>query len=117
MEFNNPFLKEGKWFKGNVHIHTTNSDGKLSVEEIVKIYRENSYNFIFITDHNKITFYQSPYDDFLVIKGVEFNKNSLHILGLDLNENFSIESLSPQEIINKIYSYRNIEDEIMLFHK
>ncbi|MGC8976493.1 MAG: PHP domain-containing protein [Candidatus Ratteibacteria bacterium] len=102
MEFNNPFLKEGKWFKGNVHIHTTNSDGKLSVEEIVKIYRENSYNFIFITDHNKITFYQSPYDDFLVIKGVEFNKNSLHILGLDLNENFSIESLSPQEIINKI---------------
>ncbi|HOM27482.1 MAG TPA: CehA/McbA family metallohydrolase [bacterium] len=102
MEFNNPFLKEGKWFKGNAHIHTTNSDGKLSPEEIVEIYRENFYNFLFITDHNKITDYQSPYEDFLVIKGAEYSKNGFHILGLGLKENFNTENLSPQEIINKI---------------
>lgn len=102
MEFNNPFIEEGKWFKGNVHIHTTNSDGKLSPKEIVEIYRRNFYNFLFITDHNKITDYQSPYNDFLTIKGAEFNKDSFHILGLDLIDTFSTESLSPQEIINRI---------------
>jgi hypothetical protein len=102
MEFRNPFSEEGRWFKGNIHIHTKNSDGSLSPEEIVKIYRENNYNFLFITDHNKITDYKSPFSDFLIIKGVEFNKNGFHILGLDLNEIFDIENLSPQEIINKI---------------
>lgn len=38
MKFNNPFEKTGKWFKGNLHTHTKNSDGKFSPEEIVKIY-------------------------------------------------------------------------------
>jgi hypothetical protein len=102
MKFNNPFKSEGKWFKGNLHIHTTNSDGKFLPEDIVKVYRENSYNFLFITDHNKITDSQSKYNDFLVIKGAEYNKNSFHILGLDLDKNFITENLSPQEIINRI---------------
>jgi hypothetical protein len=102
MKFENPFLEEGMWFKGNLHIHTKNSDGSLSPEEIVKIYRENNYHFLFITDHNKITDYQSPYSDFLTIKGIEFSQNEFHILGLDLNEIFDTKDLSPQGIINKI---------------
>lgn len=104
MEFKNPFSEKGKWFKGNLHIHTKNSDGVLTPEEIVKVYRENSYNFLFITDHNKITDYKSPYPDFLTIKGIEFNKDNFHILGLDLNEFFDTENLSLQEIIDKINS-------------
>ncbi|MCS7180387.1 MAG: hypothetical protein NZ891_03445 [bacterium] len=102
MEFNNPFSIKGKWFKGNIHIHTKNSDGKLSPEEVVHVYRENLYNFLFITDHNKITNFESPYNNFLTIKGIEFNKESFHILGLSINEFFSTENLSAQEIINKI---------------
>jgi hypothetical protein len=25
----NPFLTKGQWYKGNLHTHTTNSDGRL----------------------------------------------------------------------------------------
>ncbi|MCM8785470.1 MAG: hypothetical protein NC827_06245 [Candidatus Omnitrophica bacterium] len=101
MEFFNPFEEEGKWFKGNIHTHTRNSDGKFLPEEIVKIYKENSYDFLFITDHNKITDYKSPFNDFLTIKGIEFNKDGFHILGLDIEQSFSTENLTVQQIIKK----------------
>lgn len=104
MEFKNPFTKAGFWFKGNIHTHTKNSDGRLSPEEIVRMYKENKYDFLFLTDHNKITECKISFKDFIVIEGVEFNKNNFHILGLNLNKIFSIENLTLQEIINKINS-------------
>ena len=49
--FDNPFEAEGSWFKGNVHTHTTNSDGHMTPEQIVLRYREAGYDFLSITDH------------------------------------------------------------------
>lgn len=47
----NPYAVSGKWYKGNLHTHTTRSDGTLSPEEIVKWYEDNGYSFLAITDH------------------------------------------------------------------
>ncbi len=102
MEIKNPFKENGKWLKGCIHIHTTNSDGKFSPQEIVKIYKDNLYDFLFITDHNKITKFENYYEDFILIPGVEFNKNNFHILGLNIEENFPTDNLTEQEIINQI---------------
>jgi len=44
-----------RWFKGNTHAHTARSDGDSTPEEVTKWYRENGYNFLFITDHETIT--------------------------------------------------------------
>ena len=44
-----------RWFKGNTHAHTLQSDGDSTPEEVTKWYRENGYNFLFITDHETIT--------------------------------------------------------------
>ena len=44
-----------RWFKGNTHTHTLNSDGDSTPEEVVKWYRDNGYNFLVLTDHEKIT--------------------------------------------------------------
>ncbi|MBN1186057.1 MAG: CehA/McbA family metallohydrolase [Bacteroidales bacterium] len=44
-----------KWYKGNTHIHTTYSDGKLIPAEVVATYKTDGYDFIFITDENRIT--------------------------------------------------------------
>ncbi len=49
--FNNPFKVEGNWFKGNVHMHTTNSDGTKTPEELIDIYVDTGYDFISFTDH------------------------------------------------------------------
>jgi hypothetical protein len=41
----------GKWFKGNLHMHTTRSDGRLDVAEAAAYYKQRGYDFIAITDH------------------------------------------------------------------
>ena len=35
------FSEEGQWYKGNLHSHTTNSDGRLKPEEAVKLYKNH----------------------------------------------------------------------------
>lgn len=44
-----------RWFRGNLHTHTLNSDGDAAPDDVVKWYRENGYNFVVITDHEYIT--------------------------------------------------------------
>lgn len=39
--------------KGDLHMHTTWSDGALSLEEMVNLCRQKGYEFIAITDHSK----------------------------------------------------------------
>ena len=43
------------WFKGNTHTHTLESDGDSTPEEVVRWYREHGYDFLVITDHDKVT--------------------------------------------------------------
>jgi len=44
---------EGTWLKGNTHIHSTNSDGGKTVDELARMYASEGYDFLFITDHWK----------------------------------------------------------------
>ena len=44
-----------RWYKGNLHTHTVNSDGDSTPEEVTAWYREHGYNFLVLSDHNKIT--------------------------------------------------------------
>jgi hypothetical protein len=39
----------------NTHTHTLESDGDSAPEEVVRWYREHGYDFLVITDHDKIT--------------------------------------------------------------
>jgi hypothetical protein len=48
---NLPFDKPGRFWRGNLHTHTTRSDGGLSVPEVVAAYRGQGYDFLAITDH------------------------------------------------------------------
>jgi len=50
----NPFSMEGEWYKGNLHTHTNNSDGDLPTAQMAEQYRVAGYDFLCITDHNKV---------------------------------------------------------------
>ncbi len=39
------------WYRGNTHIHTTASDGGLSVPELSRLYGKAGYDFLVQTDH------------------------------------------------------------------
>lgn len=44
-----------KWYKGNLHTHTLNSDGDSSPDEVSRWYREHGYHFLVLSDHNYLT--------------------------------------------------------------
>lgn len=48
---NLPFDKPGRFYRGNLHTHSTLSDGRLSPERVCQFYREHGYDFISLTDH------------------------------------------------------------------
>ena len=83
-----------RWYKGNLHTHTINSDGDSSPDAVARWYKEHRYNFLFLTDHD----YRTDPDGlnsifaaeerFLLIAGEEvtsgFEEKPLHVNGLDL---------------------------------
>ena len=48
----------GKWLKGNVHTHTTVSDGQRTPLDTAKLYADSGYDFLAITDHDIPSFMQ-----------------------------------------------------------
>ena len=86
------FSQSLNWYKGNTHTHTINSDGDSTPANVAEWYRENRYNFLFITDHEHVT-NVAPLNDlhgkpgvFIVISGQEvtdsFGGKPLHMNGL-----------------------------------
>ena len=47
-----------KWFKGNIHTHTTESDGDDNPENVVRWYRRHGYDFLVLSDHNHLTLFE-----------------------------------------------------------
>lgn len=45
------FTAKGRFWRGNLHTHSTRSDGVLSPEEVCRRYKAEGYDFIALTDH------------------------------------------------------------------
>lgn len=102
----------------DLHIHTTNSDGELSVKEILKMSEEKGIKAISFCDHNVLGAYKeiknmkvTDYFSGKIIPGIEFNmryKGKLfHILGY----NFDIEKLEKSKYIDRRTEKELIEEE------
>lgn len=48
-------LANQKWLKGNIHTHTTESDGDASPQHVAEWYKQHGYDFLVISDHNHLT--------------------------------------------------------------
>ena len=67
-------IDKGGWYKGNTHTHTDLSDGRLDPASVTRIYRENGYSFIALTDHCRYGIHEDLCTDgFLVLPGVELD--------------------------------------------
>ncbi len=64
--------ENGQFYKANLHCHTTCSDGKLSPEEVKRIYKEHGYSVIAYTDHDVLLSHSDLDDEnFLALHGYE----------------------------------------------
>ena len=63
----------GHRYKGNLHAHSTNSDGRLAPEAVVDDFRAHGYQFLCLSDHDVFTDYSAAFntDDFIVLPGIE----------------------------------------------
>lgn len=75
------FRSPGRWFRGNLHTHTTSSDGTGSRHEVAEWYAAQGYDFLSITDHNKWD-NGGNHGSLLLIPGIEYT--DAHILAWDL---------------------------------
>jgi hypothetical protein len=87
LQFSNPFSSPGKWFKGNLHTHSTNSDGQLAPEEVIDWYRSRGYHFLALTEHRIPSPTERLADEFLLISGIEMDGidptvGLYHLIGL-----------------------------------
>ncbi len=44
-----------RWYKGNTHAHTTNSDGDTPPADVARWYKAHGYSFLVLSDHNVFT--------------------------------------------------------------
>lgn len=105
MEINTTaFSKNGHWYKGNLHTHTNLSDGTLSPEQVIELYKKSGYSFLAITDHNLFNAYpQFSTGTFLLISGTEltpgFDKEDrvlMEAMESFKNDTFSLAHASPE---------------------
>ena len=76
---------ELRWFKGNLHTHTINSDGDSSPDAVARWYKERRYHFLALTDHNYfsdpqgLNAFLAAKDRFLLITGEEVTSHYLKV--------------------------------------
>jgi len=79
----------GNWYKGSVHVHTTNGSGRLSLSQAASFYAGGGYDFICVTD-KRVPIRRAEPDKvlpLLVIDGMELEGNDdsgafLHVVCL-----------------------------------
>ena len=97
-----PFDKPGQFYRGNLHTHSTLSDGALTPEQVCRRYREAGYDFISLTEHFMANYgfpmadtrpFRTP--DFTTIIGAELHTDRTtmdsiwHILAVGLPLDFA----------------------------
>ena len=96
------FAKPGRFLRGNLHTHSTRSDGKLPPAEVSRRYRAMGYDFYALTDHF-IARYDYPITDtsghrgegFTTLIGAELHSGRTsqgdvwHILAVGLPDGFA----------------------------
>ena len=105
----NPFKQPGQWYRGNTHSHSTESDGRIPMNERFAAYRDAGYNFLVLTDHRKVNDV-SPYsrENFLAISGSEvhpenpYGGGTYHIVGINLRERINCAELHPNDVLAEI---------------
>jgi hypothetical protein len=79
--------------RGAWHVHTTHSDGRGTLDEVVAAAREAGLKFVVVTDHNVLTPAEQGWrDGVLVVQGTEASTAFGHVAALGLPR-----ALTPEE--------------------
>ena len=107
-----PFATIGRWYRACLHAHTTNSDGHMSPESLIRHYHTAGFDALAITDHRHVTDASDrSTDDFIVLPGIEYNLRGpeagryrgYHIVGVGTTTN-ATEANDLQAFVDAIHA-------------
>lgn len=91
------------WVKGDFHSHSTHSDGSLSIEELVKNAIDRGLDFIFLTDHNKISGWETAKEErFPLLPGIEFTTFWGHFTAFGITRYIEWDKITPEKGIKEV---------------
>jgi len=116
------FPNTGTWLKGNVHSHTTRTDGKCPPDKQIRDYHAQGYDFLSLTDHNVVDSHQLGKGvDICLIPGWERdirdnpeNTKCIHVVGLFPSDadatpireerRYDCREISNQQLLDEMHS-------------
>lgn len=113
------FPESGIWLKGNLHSHSTVSDGVFTPEELAGLYVKAGYDFLSMTDHNVfVPHSELPEDQIILLTGVEHDieyslDKCTHVVGIGAANRratgyncrrYSKEELTDQSLIDMMHN-------------
>ena len=109
-------MAKARWYRGNIHTHTTESDGDAEPAKVVSWYRRHGYDFLVLSDHNHLTLFEygegkRRFKRPLMIPGEEISANikggaiPIHINGVGLSR--VVEPIDAGEIVPTIQANVN----------
>lgn len=90
----------------HIHIHSSHSDGSLTIEDIAGLAKKAGLNAVVITDHGTLKGLDSGqegyYKGVLVLVGMEVNQYSHHYLALGVQDEVTDNEADPQQVIDEV---------------
>ena len=108
MKIKNPYAKitGASWLKGNLHAHTTASDGEREHQEVIDDYIQRGYGYLMISDHDIFTsrddYERFDSDGLILIPGNEVSANGPHLLHVG-GSRFVEPNRDRQKVIDDIH--------------
>lgn len=103
------FSIKGNWFRGNLHCHTTLSDGPRDPATTIERYRSLGHDFLSITDHRiNGAKWKKENKDFLVLGGSELHPvvpwsgRYYHLVAPHLDEDFPVGLATDRSIVDAL---------------
>lgn len=82
------------WIRGAWHVHTTRSDGRGTLDEVVRAAREAGLQYVVVSDHNVLSPGEEGYrDGVLVVQATEASTRYGHVVAVGVSR-----ALSPDEL-------------------
>jgi hypothetical protein len=93
---------DAQWLRGNTHTHTLESDGDSTPAEVAQWYRDHGYDFLVITDHDKVTSVEA--EGIVLIPGEEVTdklpKKPLHVCAIGITR--AVEPRHGQTVVENL---------------
>lgn len=80
-----PYAGSGTWLRGNVHAHTTLTDGHYVPNDLIAEYERRGYDFLAVSEHDRLVDPEEHRADtpLVFLPAVEVTANGPHLLHLD----------------------------------